>query len=81
MEEPGCGTCRFGFEEPRGAVFARDRGAGWGVCRRHAPSVIVVPSLEHEALSQAAFPRVSENDWCGEYQSRKTRLAGFLGPD
>jgi len=81
MEEPGCDTCRYGFEEPCGAVLARDRGAGWGVCRRHAPYVIVVPSPEHEAFSQAAFPRVSENDWCGEYQSRKTRLAGFLGPD
>jgi hypothetical protein len=81
MEEPGCDNCRFGIEEPRGSVFARDRGPGWGTCRRRAPRVVVVPSPERAAFSQTAFPRVHGNDWCGEYQSRSTRLDGYLGPD
>jgi hypothetical protein len=81
MEESGCGNCRFGIEEPRGSVFARDRGPGWGTCRRYAPRVVVVPSPERAAFSQTAFPRVSGNDWCGEYQGRRSRLADYLGPE
>ncbi len=81
MEEPGCGNCQFGREEPRGSVFARDRGSGWGTCRRHAPSVVVVPSPERAAFSQAAFPRVCEDDWCGEYEGRTNRLYGYVGTE
>ena len=81
MEEAGCGNCRFGREEPRGSVFARDRGAGWGTCRRNAPTVAVVPSPERPGFLQAAFPRVQSDDWCGEYQGQDTRITGYIGLD
>ncbi len=81
FEEPGCCSCQFGREEPRGSVFARDRGPGWGTCRRRSPSVVVVPSPERAGFSQAAFPRVREDDWCGEYESLGTRVSGYIGLD
>jgi hypothetical protein len=79
MDEPGCSNCQYGREEERGSVFARDRGPGWGTCRRNAPAVVVVPSPDRTAFSQAAFPQVREDDWCGEYQGRRNRLYGYVG--
>jgi len=38
MQGQICSNCQFGLEEPRGTVFARDRGPGWGTCRRNAPT-------------------------------------------
>jgi hypothetical protein len=81
MEGPGCSTCRYGREEPRGTVFARDRGAGWGTCRRSNPHVIAIQSPERTAFAQTAFPRVLEDDWCGQYESAGDRSRGYLGLD
>lgn len=81
MEEAGCGNCRYGREEPRGSVFARDRGAGWGSCRRHPPIVAVVPSPERPGFLQAAYPRVQADDWCGHYQGQDIRISGYIGLD
>lgn len=56
MEERGCRTCKF--LEFEGA----DRGdAASGECRRYAPQ----PGLSAES---ANWPRVSWDDWCGEWQ-------------
>ena len=76
-----CGTCRYGREEARGSVFARDRGQGWGTCRRQAPAVVVIQSPERTAFSQTAFPRVRDDDWCGEYEAIVSRSGGDAGPD
>lgn len=34
---------------------------GKGVCRRHAPDALA------QAISGYMFPRVSEENWCGEF--------------
>lgn len=81
MDEPGCSNCRYGREEARGSVFASDRGAGWGSCRRNAPLVVAVPSPERTAFLQGAFPRVQADDWCGEYQGRNARISNYIGLD
>jgi len=79
MQGQICSNCQFGLEEPRGTVFARDRGPGWGTCRRNAPTVVVIQSPERTAFSQAAFPRVAEGDWCGEYAIKGERMGGYRG--
>jgi len=76
-----CGTCRYGTEEPRGSVFARDRGHGWGTCRKQAPAVVVIQSPERTAFSQTAFPRVRDDDWCGDYEAVVSRSGGYAGLD
>ena len=76
-----CGTCRYGTEEPRGSVFARDRGQGWGTCRKRAPAVVVIQSPERTAFSQTAFPRVGDDDWCGDYAAVVSRAGGYVGLD
>jgi len=76
MEGQLCSNCQFAREEPRGTVFARDRGPGWGTCRRNAPTVVVIQSPERTAFSQTAFPRVAEDDWCGQYEVRSERSVG-----
>ena len=76
-----CGTCRYGTEEPRGSVFARDRGQGWGTCRKQAPAVVVIQSPERTAFSQTAFPRVRDDDWCGDYEAVVSRSGGYAGLD
>ena len=81
MEGQFCSTCRFGIVEPRGSVFARDRGQGWGTCRKHAPAVVVIPSPERAAFSQTAFPRVLEDDWCGDYEAVTARSGIYAGLD
>lgn len=81
MIELSCGSCRYGTEEPRGSVFARDRGQGWGTCRKRAPAVVVIQSPERTAFSQAAFPRVRDDDWCGDYEAIVSRSGGYAGLD
>jgi hypothetical protein len=76
-----CSTCRYGTEEPRGSVFARDRGQGWGTCRKHSPTVVVIQSPERTAFSQTAFPRVLDEDWCGDYLAISSRHGGYAGLD
>ena len=74
-----CGACRYGAEEPRGSVFARDRGQGWGTCRKQAPTVVVIQSPERTAFSQTAFPRVRDDDWCGDYEAVVSRCGVYAG--
>jgi len=81
MVSLSCGTCRYGAEEPRGSVFARDRGQGWGTCRKLAPTVVVIQSPERTAFSQTAFPRVRDDDWCGDYEAVVSRSGGYVGLD
>ena len=81
MEAMCCTSCRYGMEEPRGSVFARDRGHGWGTCRRQAPAVVVIQSPERTAFSQTAFPRMREDDWCGDYEAVSSRAGGYAGLD
>ena len=76
-----CGTCRYGTEEPRGLVFARDRGQGWWTCRKQATTVVVIQSPERTAFSQTAFPRVRDDDWCGDYAAVVSRAGGYVGLD
>ena len=79
MDGQVCSNCRYGREEPRGTVFARDRGPGWGTCRKNAPSVVVIQSPARTAFSQTAFPRVAEGDWCGQYEIMDDRTGGSRG--
>jgi len=79
MDGQVCSNCRYGREEPRGTVFARDRGPGWGTCRKNAPSVVVIQSPARTAFSQTAFPRVAEGDWCGQYEIMDDRTGGYRG--
>jgi hypothetical protein len=81
MDGLSCSNCRFGMEEARGSVFARDRGQGWGTCRKNAPTVVVIQSPERAAFSQAAFPRVLADDWCGDYLAVSRRIGGYAGLD
>jgi len=41
--------------------------------------VVVIQSPERTAFSQAAFPRVAEGDWCGEYAIKGERMGGYRG--
>jgi hypothetical protein len=81
MEGMFCTTCRYGTEEPHGSVFARDRGQGWGTCRKQAPAVVVIQSPERTAFSQTAFPRMRDDDWCGDYAAVSSRSGGYAGLD
>ena len=56
-----CRTCRFFY---------------FGSCRRRPPVVVVVPHSGHTPIGHAGiqdrtWPRVSESDWCGEYERRE----------
>jgi hypothetical protein len=81
VKSPGCENCRFGWEEPGNSVKARDHGEGWGACRRHAPAVLVLHAVGQPAVPHAAFPRVLQTDWCGDYQPHSDRTCGYLGLD
>ena len=81
MAGTSCPNCRFGAEEPRGSVFARDCGQGWGTCRMQAPAVVMIQSPERTAFSQTAVPRVRDDDWCGDYEAVVTRGGGYAGLD
>lgn len=56
-----CGTCRY---------FIGDDG---GSCRRHPPTVVVVPPSEGRkgydpGGPKAVFPEVSPSDSCGDFE-------------
>lgn len=46
-----------------------------GKCRRHAPAAALCPRTR-ESDSTAVWPSTLPEDWCGEWQSRDSSLAG-----
>ena len=54
-----CETCIF-------ADFSM--GQKKGLCRRNAPSVVVVPKGVTWETDESVFPEISLIDWCGEYR-------------
>ena len=59
---PECGSCKFW--ESRGAKPGSDRGEQFGDCRRHAPTLAMIGTLQ-----QSRFPTTSELDWCGDWEN------------
>lgn len=64
-ENDGCHNC-FYFD-PVGQPPARE-----GECRRHAPSILMLPAQGDErAHTITAWPVIFTEDWCGEWQPAK----------
>lgn len=60
MNECLCKDCRF-FE---GSLEPEDKH-GW--CVRYPPTVV----MNHNFDAEARWPKVHEEDWCGEWRSTK----------
>ena len=74
--------CRYGAEETRGSVFARDRGQGWGTCRKHAPAVVVIQSPSVRRFRRPRSRACVDDDWCGDLRWRSSRRSGgYAGLD
>lgn len=56
-----CGTCKFhGYGRTSAEVHSN-------CCRRHAP--LITGGLHTDAMT--VWPKISVDDWCGEYQPRQ----------
>ena len=66
---PKCETCRFfsdSEEEPR--LSADDRSVNFGICRRRPP----VPNHGYDGDDAlGSFPIVVDEDWCGEWETKR----------
>lgn len=67
--EDSCKTCRFYHH-----VTGLD---GYGDCRRHAPVVIDTTCGSNNWSIKAMFPPTSEDNYCGDYESRRESVAGI----
>lgn len=53
-----CATCRY-------LMAGRE---GWYECRRREPQISIQRECDDEAINPVTlWPRVSKDDWCGEY--------------
>lgn len=59
-QQPTCASCRFFYKPPENTLPGNiERGE----CRRHAPTLD-----SREDASAYGWPRVKEDQWCGEWQ-------------
>lgn len=65
--QPKCKACRFFSQNAAvDGLTAEEIKEGEGFCRRHAPHP---RKVEHGDLL-VEFPRVYDNEWCGEWQRK-----------
>lgn len=64
-EKETCDTCKFWYGRPRSV----------GVCKRNAPTLMRLLTINKFECTPCAWPQTDINDWCGEhetYQKTKT---------
>lgn len=57
-----CGNCRFW--DSLGPIPGDERGEQRGNCRRHAPVLVMIGTLQ-----QSRFPVTNELHWCGDWEN------------
>lgn len=65
-----CVGCRFYDRNERASADGGD--LRWGRCRRSVPTL---HSIQGRAFSgEGVWPRVRDDDWCGAWETRETRV-------
>jgi hypothetical protein len=68
MDKHNCGNCEF--------FISDGENSGLGRCHKYVPQVIPTTTVDvnfgHILVEETAWPQVTKNEWCGEWEAKMT---------